>query len=240
MRNQTVQDQACQESSQNTFHPNKLHQSAAEEDHSQHEHELHHTVVILPEKPTSDTGEEKDDEKTQKGYFRHKEYPEQTVDSAFEHSAYDSKDDQGKSDRNRRTANRNIDTAQTGQPVTADNRISNQGMGSIHTGKQYGSKKTIPQHAHTAPYTQRHRNQEGKQAEDNTFHPVFLEVFHVHFKSGKEHDIVKSDFTEQFETAVTIEHMESVFADQHTRQNHTDNMRYMKAPQNHRSKQNYN
>ena len=240
MRNQAVQDQSGKESSQNSFHSYKLHQSASEENHRQHEHELHHAVVILPEKPATDAGEKEDDKETKEGYFRNEEHPEQTIDGAFKHSTNNGKDDKGKSDRNGRTTDSNIDTTQTGQSVTADNRISNQSVRSIHTGEQHCGKETVSQHAHTAPYTQRHRNQESKQAEDNALHPVFLEVLHVHFESGKEHDIVKPHFTKQFEAAVTVEHMESVFADQHTGQNHTDNMRYMKAPQNHRSKENDN
>ena len=114
MRNQAVQDQSGKESSQNSFHSYKLHQSASEEDHRQHEHELHHAIVILPEEPASDAGEEEDNKETKEGYFRNEEHPEQTIDSAFKHSANDGKDDKGKSDRNGRTTDSNIDTAQTG------------------------------------------------------------------------------------------------------------------------------
>ena len=47
--------------------------------------------------------------------------------------AYDGKDYQSKSNGNSRTTNRNIDTAQTRQSITTDNRISYQRMRSIHT-----------------------------------------------------------------------------------------------------------
>ena len=72
------------------------------------------TIVILPEEPASDAGEEEDNKETKEGYFRNEEHPEQTIDGAFKHSANNGKDDKGKSDRNGRTTDSNIDTAQTG------------------------------------------------------------------------------------------------------------------------------
>ena len=113
-------------------------------------------------------------------------------------------------------------------------------MGSIHTCQQHRREKTISQHTHTTPYSQRHRNQKGEPAEHETFRPVLLKVLHIHLKTGKEHDVIESYFAEQFKTTVAVEHMKAVFANQHTRQNHAYNMRYMETPQNHRSKKNDN
>ena len=53
MRNQPVQNQTCKESTQDTFHPHKLHQSGSEENHGKHEYELHHVVIVPPEEPTT-------------------------------------------------------------------------------------------------------------------------------------------------------------------------------------------
>ena len=63
------------------------------------------------------------------------------------------------------------------------------GMGSIHTCQQHRREKTISQHTHTTPYSQRHRNQKGEPAEHETFRPVLLKVLHIHLKTGKEHDV---------------------------------------------------
>ena len=133
MRNQTVQDESGKESSQNSFHSHKLHQSATKENHCQYEYELHHTVVILPEKPTSDTGEKENNQKSEESDFCYKKAPKPTIDSPFEHTTYDCKNNQGKGNGYCRTANRYIDTAQTRQTITTDYRISNQRMGSVHT-----------------------------------------------------------------------------------------------------------
>ena len=113
-------------------------------------------------------------------------------------------------------------------------------MGSIHTCQQHRREKTISQHTHTTPYSQRYRNQKSEPAEHETFRPVLLKVLHIHLKTGKEHDVIESYFTKQFKTTVAVEHMKAVFANQHTRQNHAYNMRYMETPQNHRSKKNDN
>ena len=113
-------------------------------------------------------------------------------------------------------------------------------MGSVHTCQQYGSEKTIAQQTHTAPYTQPHRNQKGEPAEHKAFRPVLLKILHIHLKTGEKHDIIKPDFTEQFETAITVEHMKAMLSNQYPRQNHAYNMRYMKPSENHRSKKNNN
>ena len=52
------------------------------------------------------------------------------------------------------------------------------------------TKEIITQHTHTTPDTQSHWNKKSEPTEHNAFRPVLLEVFHVHFESGKEHDII--------------------------------------------------
>ena len=54
---------------------------------------------------------------------------------------------------------------------------------------------------------------------------VFLKVPHIHLQPRQKHDIVKPNFTKQFETAITHQDIETMFTNHQTCQNHTDDMR---------------
>ena len=54
---------------------------------------------------------------------------------------------------------------------------------------------------------------------------VLLEVGHVHFQSGEEHDVVEAHFAEELEAAVARQDVEPVFADHQSRQYHADDVR---------------
>ena len=89
------------------------------------------------------------------------------------------------------------------------------------------------------PYTYSQRKNKRKQPQYGSFYTDTLEVLHVHFKSGKKHDIIKSYLTKQFKTAVACQYVKSMFANDNSRQYHTDNMRNTQ-PLQHNGGEQYN
>ena len=67
-------------------------------------------------------------------------------------------------------------------------------------------------------------NEAGQTAEDEELPRVFLDTLHVHFQSCEEHDVVESDSPEELEGVVTLQDIQPVLANEHTRQHHTDDM----------------
>ena len=76
----------------------------------------------------------------------------------------------------------------------------------------------------TNQHTQSKRDGEGQHTEHQRPAPVLPQVLQVHFQTGKEHDVINSHLSEQFEAAVTFQNVESVLTDYHSSQNHTNDM----------------
>ena len=89
--------------------------------------------------------------------------------------------------------------------------------------------------AHQHPHHK--RNGEGQHTEHQRPAPVLLQVLQVHFQTGKEHDVVDTHLSEQLETAVALQDVETVLTDNHTGQNHADDVGDTQAAQQDRGKE---
>ena len=160
MRNKPIHHQPCKESTENTFHPDKFHQSRSQEHHGKHKDELHYIVVIPTEKPTADAGEEIHNQSTQKDNLNDQPHPEQPVRFALEHTSYHSQHQQSQCIRYRRTSHRNAHTTMPGHTIPDNDRICHQRMGRIHTCQQNRSYKTVFQIGHIRHQSNPYRNDE--------------------------------------------------------------------------------
>ena len=133
MRNQPVQNQTCKESTQDTFHPHKLHQSGSEENHGKHKYELHHVVIVPPEEPTAYAWKQIYNQNTQEDNLYDKPYPEEAVRLPLEHTTHNGQDQQSECIRNRRPPHCNTHTAMPRHTVTNHDGIGHQCMRCIHT-----------------------------------------------------------------------------------------------------------
>ncbi len=237
VRHEAVQHQSGEECAEDTFHPHKLHQSAAEKHHREHEDKLHHAVFVFPEEPATDAGEEENDEESQKDYFQQQEHPVQAVDVSFVHASDDGEYQKRQGYRDGGSADGDAHTPQARQAVAAYDGVGDQRVRGIHTGEEHGGGQPVVQQAHAAPYAENHRDEEGEETENERFDPVLLEVFHIHLQAGKEHDVVEPHFSEQLETAVALQDIKSVLPYDNSGKNHTDDMRDVQTPQHHRGKQ---
>ena len=133
MRNQPVQYQTCKESTQDTFHPHKLHQSGSEENHGKHKYELHHVVIVPPEEPTAYAWKQIYNQNTQEDNLYDKPYPKEAVRLPLEHTTHNGQNQQSECIRNRRPPHCNTHTAMPRHTVTNHDGIGHQRMRRIHT-----------------------------------------------------------------------------------------------------------
>ena len=110
-------------------------------------------------------------------------------------------------------------------------------MRCIHTGQQNRSSQTITKQVKIGPYTYSQRKNKSQQSQHGSLYTNALKILHVHFESGKEHDIIKSHLAKQLKTAVTCQYIESMLTDNDSCQNHTDNVRNTQPFQNNGSEQ---
>ena len=169
MGNKPVEQQSHKECTQDTLHADQFHQSGTQEHHGQHKDELHHPIIITTEKPTTDTRKHPGHEQPQHHKLDNEPQPEQATRLALEQTTDNSQHQQRKRIGNCRTAHRNAHASLARHAVTYHNGISNQRMRSIHTGKQYRSKKTVFQQHHIGHHTDTYRNDECQQAQYNSF-----------------------------------------------------------------------
>ena len=133
MRNQPVQYQTCKESTQDTFHPHKLHQSGSEKNHGKHEYELHHVVIVPPEEPTAYAWKQIYNQDTQEDNLYDKPYPEEAVRLPLEHTTHNGQNQQSECICNRRPPHCNAHTTMPRHTVTNHDGIGHQRMRRIHT-----------------------------------------------------------------------------------------------------------
>ena len=237
MRNQAVQHQPGQEGSQDSLHTNQLHQSGSQEDHGHHKDILHHLVTVTTEEPASDAREGQHNHHAQYHDFQHQPHPEHIRSITLVHTRNNGQNQQGQRIRHRRTSYRNADSPLPVDTVTNHNRIGYQSVRGIHTGQQHRSNQSVPQQVQVGPHTNTQREDKGQQAQYRSFHTDTLEIFHVHFQSGQEHDIIQPHLTEKLKAAVARQNIESMFPDNDTGQNHSDDVRNTQTFQDNRSKQ---
>ena len=68
------------------------------------------------------------------------------------------------------------------------------------------------------------RDEAGEQAIDEQSPLVFLHALHVHLQGGKEHNVIKSHLAEQLKRRIPLQDIESILADEHASQYHSDDM----------------
>ena len=236
--NEAVQHQTYKESSQNTFHADKLHQPRAEEHHGQNEDILHHIVVVTAEEPAPDARQEVHDEHGQHHEAHHQPKPEEAARLALEHTADDGQHEQRQRIGDGRTAHGNAHTALARDAVADDNGIGHQRMRGIHTGQQDGSDEAVLEQKHIGHHTDADGDDESQQAQRHRFATVLLEVGHVHLQARQKHDVINTYLAKKLKTAVAHQDVKPMFSDSQSGQNHADDVRDAQLGQQDRRKQN--
>jgi hypothetical protein len=83
----------------------------------------------------------------------------------------------------------------------------------------------------TGDKTQQEGYKESEHSELKAVPPMMLHTAHIELESGQKHNVVDTYLSEQFERAVSVEDVQSVFSDQHTSQYKADYMGNPKATQ---------
>ena len=94
-----------------------------------------------------------------------------------------------------------------------------------------------PQHGNTGEPCQQKRHNECEYAEDTYLQAVFAQVFHVHLQTGKEHNVIHSHFSEQFEGVIRSQDIQTMLAHNDSCYHHTNDMRNTQLAHYDRSKQ---
>ena len=81
------------------------------------------------------------------------------------------------------------------------------------------------QHVETGEKHQDKGHGKSEQTKAHHLPAVVLQSVHVNLQSGKKHDVIKPHLAEKLKTAVSLQNVQSVFANQHTGKHHSDNMR---------------
>ena len=76
-----------------------------------------------------------------------------------------------------------------------------------------------------------------QEPQNKRFAPVLFEVSHIHFQTGKEHNVIQAYFAEKLKTAITHQDIETMLPNDKPRQYHSDNVRNTKLIQQYGSKQ---
>ena len=119
----------------------------------------------------------------------------------------------------------------TRHAVTPHNGICHQGVRSEDTRQQQRGAHAESQIRHPYPHADAEGDAERQHPEYQSLPDVLLQVLQVHFQTGKEHDVVDTHLAEELETAVPLQDVEAILADDHPRQNHADDVRNTQAPQ---------
>ncbi len=115
---------------------------------------------------------------------------------------------------------------QSRQAVAEHKRVGYERVGGIHGCHQYGCGSAEPEYYAICQIADGHRYGKTEKPQCGRFAFDALHVLQVHFQRGEKHDVVESHLSEKFETAVALEHMKSVRADEYTRENHAYDRRY--------------
>ena len=122
--------------------------------------------------------------------------------------------------------------------VSADDRIGYQRVRRHNTSQQERCRRRIVEQRDRHNVGKDKRHETCEQSEKQEPPRVFLHALHVHFKSGKEHDVVETNTPEEFERVVAYQNIESILTDGDTGKYHTDDMRNTQFTHHDRSKQN--
>ena len=148
-----------------------------------------------------------------------------------EHARDESQYQQGQRIGHNSSPHRNTHTAVTRHPVSNHDRIGYQGVRGIHTGQQNGSHQAVFQEEHIADDTHRQGKNKCRQPQRQRLPTNPFHVLHIHLQTGQKHDVIQAHVPEQFKTAVLVQHMQTVWPNQHTGQNHADNVGYLQFTQ---------
>ena len=91
--------------------------------------------------------------------------------------------------------------------------------------KQKGAQRRIVQQSGCHGVSHSERYEKGQQPEDGHAVAVLFQPLHVHFQTGKEHDIIEADTSEKLKRGITLQYVQSVLPHDDTRQHHADDMR---------------
>ena len=94
---------------------------------------------------------------------------------------------------------------------------------------QYGSR-------HDVGENQRHKT--GEQAKNQELSGFALDTFHIHLETGQEHDVIKTDASEDLEGDVAFQNVQTIFANDDTRQYHANDVRNAQFTHDNRRKKN--
>ena len=122
--------------------------------------------------------------------------------------------------------------------IAPHNGVCHEGVRGEDTGQEHRRAYPEAQQRHAYPHPQGERYAERQHPEHQGPRDVLLQVLQVHFKTGQEHDVIDAHLAEKLETAVPLEDVEPVLADDDTGQNHADDVRNAQAPQDDGSKEN--
>ena len=111
------------------------------------------------------------------------------------------------------------------ETIAPDDGVGDQRVRSHDTAQQERGGVGVAQHGLCHDVCQYQRYKTGEQSEDDEAAGVLLHTLHVHLQSGKEHDIVETHTTEEFEGVVALQDIEAILSDDDTCQHHADDVR---------------
>ena len=98
-------------------------------------------------------------------------------------------------------------------------------MGGEDACQKQGCWNAVVEEVITCQKTETERYHGGDETKDEALVAVLFQILQVHLQTCQEHDVVDAHLAEQFERCVSCKEIEAVFANQHTCQNHSDEMR---------------
>src|SRR5690606_22969708 len=118
-------------------------------------------------------------------------------------------------------------------PKFADDRVSYQGMCCKHAGGKHAGVKVVSQDVITNRKADRHGDREGKEAKQDTFVPVDLEVVEIKLQAGNKHDVQQTDGGEELDGRIVLENSQAVRTNHHTRNDQADDPGNVESLQQH-------
>ena len=107
----------------------------------------------------------------------------------------------------------------------------------IHAGQQYRGHEVEVQQVDARQGAQYHGDEKCVYAEDDAAGFYLAEVVEVHFESHQKHEVEQPHVAEYLETAVVVEKVEAVGAEERSRQNHADDVGNVQLVEQEGSKQ---
>lgn len=123
------------------------------------------------------------------------------------------------------------------QSVARHDGIGDEGVGGHDAAEQQRCHRTVVQYLNGYDIHEDERHKKGHKSENAHPAHVLPQVLYVCLKACEEHDIEQSHLAEQFEARVALQDVQPVWADNNTREHHSDDVRNTQLAHHYRSEE---